>query len=152
MNIELKKGINLIPLKTNHTTSLKNSGVGILINIFEKSTQIFISGDTGWNYEISEAYKNQVYNDWHRILVAHVSSLNINEVISFINMKPKFYDKHLCIHGLIKCIECIIPEIVILSEIGEELAPIIDDIAKLVNTSYRVNCFVGMNQYKYNID
>jgi len=147
MIVEIKNRIYLKPLKTNHATFVKNSGVGILININEKSTQVFITGDTGWNKRIENDYKKQIIEGWERILVAHISTLYNQEAISFIKGNAVFYKNHLCIHGLLNSIECINPNVIILSEIGEELAPIIHNLAKIIEDKYGIPCHVGMNEF-----
>jgi hypothetical protein len=152
--ISIKDGISLIPLKTKHITTIKNSGVGILINIEKKSTQVIITGDSGWHYRIGENYKKNLIKEsgWKRILVAHISTLHNEEAISHVYNKSWFYGAHLGLHGLLKCIECVNPTTVILSEIGEELAPVIYKIARLIESKYNINCEVGMNSFKFIID
>ena len=144
LTIQIKPGIRLIPLRTNHSTFIKNSGVGILLNISPIQKQLYITGDTGWSKRIENHYNKQLIENWERILVAHISSFFNDEIISYIRKKPIFYKKHLCVHGLIKCIELIRPKKIILSEIGEELASVIDSLANMISAKYNISCEIGM--------
>ena len=114
-----------------------------MITIEYKKTQVFITGDTGWNNYLGETYIRKKKNNYHRLLVAHISSIFTDEIFSYLNNNPEFYDKHLCIHGLKKTIEYLRPNRIILSEIGEELSPIIENLKNMIYHTYGIECFVG---------
>jgi len=145
--IKIKNEIILETLPANHPSNFKNGCVGLLINIDNKKVQVFITGDTGWNAYLGEVYKKKKRKNYDCILVAHISSFFANEIISYLNGAPEFYDKHLCIHGLKKAIECLDPKKIVLSEIGEELSQIIQDLQKLIYHTYGKECIVGQNDH-----
>ena len=141
---EIAEGIFLEALPAKHPSNVKGSCIGLLITLERRETQIFVTGDTGWDASLAEAYVKKKRAK-RCILVAHVSSTYPAEMRSAMAGKPEFYSKHLCIHGLAKMIECLNPHTVILSEIGEELAPVIQDLAKLVENRYGTRCVVGFD-------
>jgi hypothetical protein len=149
--IRIRKNIILTPLPARHGIPGEESGVGVLVNIERQKIQLFITGDTGWCEGLGESYEYHSMEGWKKVLVAHVSSLNIQEAITLLKGKPKYYDKHLCINGLIRCIECLKPHGIILSEIGEELGGVIGEIAILIQSKYNSPCVVGIDGLKYDL-
>ncbi len=149
--IKIQDGIFLEALPAKHSTLVKNSSVGILITLKHKKIQLFITGDTGWSEELGRVYKKKnIFNNC--ILVAHVSTIFPTEILTYLEGKPKYYDKHLCIHGLINTIECLKPKSIILSEIGEELSPVIAFLKSLIHYKYGKKCLIGYNGLQEHIN
>lgn len=148
---ELKDGVFLEPLPAKHAAIESGDSVGLLITVNEKETQIFVTGDTGWNESIAKTYEEKTEYG-RRILVAHVSTAYFPEIKGYLDGTPKYYKKHLCIRGLANLIESLRPTKVILSEIGEEFGPSIWDLAKLVKNRYKVPCIVGYDNTLIYID
>jgi hypothetical protein len=150
--IKLKEGVILKPLKTIHPTIIPNSGVGILLNIEQIKTQLFITGDTGWSEEIAVCYKAELLEGWKKIMVAHISSLYNPEAERYLLYgEENFNKKHLCLLGVLKAVECVNPRALILSEIGEELESVVGYIAKLIEKKYNIKCLIGMKNLRYNL-
>jgi len=120
--VSLSPGVRLQLLPTHHNVFGENdSGMGLIIDIETRKTTVIITGDTAWTSEIEASYSEIKTSYRHkRVLVPHVSSVTKVE-IPFMRGRGTFHANHLCIAGLCKAIEMVEPQIVLLSEIGEEL-------------------------------
>jgi len=143
--INLSAGLRLRPLKTRHDVTGPGdwSGVGLDFRL-KKEHRLLITGDTGWHESFSRDYAAE--DSVHTTLVAHVSTVNRDEMIAAVlGGPPQFYEKHLCVQGLCQAIETSKPRVVIISEIGEELKSVAAYLAKLIESTYKVKCHVCRN-------
>jgi phosphoribosyl 1,2-cyclic phosphodiesterase len=155
------RGVSLTPLPTAHDVFGKRSGVGLCIDIHvgKRRLRIVITGDTAWNPIIAASYRLLSHHA-NCVLVAHVSTAWEDELTSLFvprqskrkrrskpTIKPRYYPKHLAVHGLCSVIEILRPSRVVLSEIGEELdVPPngLDYLCSLIAAHYGIACLVGM--------
>jgi len=145
--IKLTPAVSMKVLPTQHDVFGLQTGVGLAFHIKERRTRLIITGDTGWTPLLAEAYKH--LHSHKKVIVAHVSSAKTVEAIRTLTTKhASFYANHLCIHGLCKVIEATNPNIVILSEIGEELDDSIEALAKMISRVYKVECRVGWRNHR----
>lgn len=142
--IELASGITLRTLPTKHPVLGEwDTGVGLYFDIKSCGTHLVITGDTAWTPALANVYRKLL--NLGVVLVAHVSSARpMDEVVGAIGQgREKFYAKHLCIHGLCKLIETVRPSKIVLSEIGEELQPVIEDLRVLIERTYGISTSIG---------
>ncbi|MBI5383708.1 MAG: MBL fold metallo-hydrolase [Verrucomicrobia bacterium] len=141
------EGAELRCLPTRHPVFGRNTAVGLVWDIPARDTRLVITGDTGWAEELGEVYRQ--LRGPRVLLAAHVGSASREEIPgSFLGEQPGYYDKHLGIRGLCRVIESLRPAAVILSEIGEELADSITELADIIQTVYPCRCAVGWRRYQ----
>ena len=140
--ILLTDNISLRTLPTCHLVFGQHTGVGLDFEIPARRRHLVITGDTAWNQIVRKAYLR--FRGCDVVLVAHVSSARPEEVVNTLTEpREKFYDKHLCVHGLCKIIETVRPQQLVLSEIGEELAGVVGELATLTERVYGVPTRIG---------
>lgn len=140
--IRLAEAIELRAFPTKHDVFGKNTGVGLEFTLHDRHKHVVITGDTGWTPAFSPL-PNRVPG-YDVVLVAHVSSARRQEASETLaGGQEWFYSKHLCVHGVCKVIEAVHPQTVILSEIGQELEGVVNELAALLATVYGVRVQVG---------
>lgn len=148
--ILIRDGVaSMRPLPTEHDVLGKNTGVGLAIK-FERDNQLLIvTGDTTWSPSIEAVYSH--FASHKPILVAHVSTVSANEIAGALaGGALPYYQNHLAVHGLCSAIETLQASVIILSEVGEELASVVHSLATIVGNAYNRPCHVGQFNYKYN--
>jgi hypothetical protein len=149
--IELTKSVTLTTLPTHHPVFDEECGVGLCFDIRPRNSRLIITGDTGWEAKVERAYRDLPCHP-QTVLVPHVSTVSPTEARGALFAgKTGFYDKHLGIRGLGKLIDTVHPAVVILSEIGEELAYSVERLAKLVEKVYHCRCEVGWKGYTHEL-
>ena len=117
----------------------RDTGVGLVFDIQERDCSLIITGDTAWTDKIRHAYestKSQLRNNV--VLVVHVSSICKNEIPLYSRNADLFHKNHLCMRGICQSIELLQPNIVLLSEVGEELDPVMGNLEELIKDVYKV--------------
>jgi ribonuclease BN (tRNA processing enzyme) len=128
----------LMPLPTCHALfsgGETDTGFGIAVSVPKRDTQLIITGDTGWTSEIENTYR-RLPTARHQVLVAHVSTCDLNEVPHLGRSSAGFCGNHLGVHGLGKAIEATRATAVLLSEVGEEFRPVRNRFIEHVRTAY----------------
>ncbi len=147
-SIEIDTDLYLQPIPTYHEILGEgNTGVGFCLRLGPrgKADTVLVTGDTGWNDHLVPLYGAARANSRHLVLIVHVSSAHPGEIPNpFMDTAGvRSYEKHLCICGMCKAIEACRPDVVVLSEIGEELGAALDDICQTVEGIYGVPCVIG---------
>ena len=148
--IVVDEGIWLAPLPTFHDIlGLGNTGVGFLLQIdrMHHKNAVLITGDTGWSEKLEGIYRKIRCENERLILVPHISSIHLKEIPNLVAPgRSEPHQNHLCIYGLCKAIEASKPDMVILSEIGEELADSTKSLCALVKKVYDKECLIGQKK------
>jgi hypothetical protein len=123
IKINDKTSFEVIPAD-HHDIISDQESVGFLAD--HGDTAVIYTGDTRWNKNIEDAYKEifQRYEKKYRVLVAHLGGFKTSEQNYLVSGFPKekaFYSNHLGRLGLAKVNEILQPDICFISEFGEEL-------------------------------
>jgi ribonuclease BN (tRNA processing enzyme) len=146
--IRLFPSLQMRPIPAVHKLTSQDTGESAVGLQFRASAagvrDLVISGDTAWSRELAAVY--QGLNTLQRpILVAHVSTACEPEALGALGLEtPGYHDNHLAIRGVLAMIEACSPSQVVLSEIGEELEDVVDDLAQEIHRAFGIPCFVGM--------
>lgn len=150
----LNKNITISSIPTSHKIigNDTESGVGIMLDINKPDhsiTRLIITGDTGWTDPIKKEYEEiaKTNNDKRVILIAHMSTVTKEELHSWLidpKIEGKYYLQHLGLVGICKTIEILKPNIVAISEIGEEIYEILPQLCIILKEAYDLeDCIVG---------
>jgi len=123
------------------------SSVGMVLHT-EKSAIVY-TGDTGWNIEIENEYK-QVYTnikDKKSVLIAHLGGFKEyeNDYAKYflaedsIGMGNSYYKNHLGRIGVAKVTDIVKPELCLISEFGEEFKRHRQEITEIYNKVFNNN-------------
>ena len=139
-----------------HEIVTSDYALGICIKMYGRN--ILFTGDSGWTFDTSA--KNEEFLNKHDvftrskstentidILVSHIGTIKRHEFPNDQN-EIKYYDKHLGILGTLSILEQWKPDLNIISEFGEELADIREDLAKEIEVSAKkfyhdIRCIPG---------
>jgi len=119
-------------------------GFGLAFNIYKRNASVVISSDTAWTDEVKEAYA-ALNPNLQRLFVAHVSTAHPRELGVLTGMSESLHRKHLSILGTCLAVKTLSPRRVVLSEVGEELAAVVDELARLIEGTFHVACTVCRN-------
>ncbi len=147
-DIEINANLHLKPIPTYHEILGEgDTGIGFYLRLGpqDKTDTILVTGDTRWDDRLVPLYMTARTHSRSLILIVHISSVYPGEIPNHFadTLNVRFYEKHLCIYGMCKSIEACQPDVVVLSEIGEELTVVLDDICQLVEGVYGVPCVIG---------
>jgi hypothetical protein len=110
--LENAYGFNVQITPAKHDEILSSEyAVGLIFNL-GKDCRIGITGDTGWDPALNEYYLGC------KVFVPHIGSIKVQEF----STPGYFYPNHLGIRGLTALLETVTPEIVLISEFGEEFS------------------------------
>ena len=152
--IPLAPGLVLHTLPTDHYVfGDRRSGVGLVFELQQRGCTLVITGDTAWTPEVGREYTELCKRCRGDLtLVAHVSSVSLAEIPFAHDGPGLFHENHLCIHGLCKAIEALRPKNVFLSEVGEELASVVEGLARLIGETYtftECRCYQCGDKYSF---
>jgi len=102
--------VQIVPARHDEVLATEYA-VGLIFSLGE-GCRIGITGDTGWDPALGEYYLGC------RLLVPHIGSIKTQEF----STPGYLYPNHLGIRGLTALVETVAPEIVLISEFGEEFS------------------------------
>jgi hypothetical protein len=147
--VRLGEDIAVQPIPARHRLTKGdggNSAVGLhfVVGSARRDCHLVISGDTAWDRaSMRDIYRG--FAAYRPILVAHVSTACEKEALGVVGLSEAgYHDNHLGIRGTVEMIEACNPSKVVLSEIGEELGGVIDEVASLIEAEFKIPTLVGM--------
>ncbi|MEO5360291.1 MAG: MBL fold metallo-hydrolase [Nitrospirota bacterium] len=149
-NSDGNSDISIITNKTQHHEMITATyALGFILRIGDK--YIRFTGDTGWDSDV-ETQNNKYFEEKQiekiDILIPHIGSIEKTEfqfdfTKTIKENKGNFYKNHLGILGCICLAYQIKPEMIILSEFGEELRDIRIDIVRKIHDILRIPSLPG---------
>ena len=138
--IKIEAGLDLEIIKAKHYDVISDrNAVGIIIKL-DKCCVIY-TGDSGWDKEIEEEYKQVAknYKKDYKLLLAHIGGLKEYER-NYLTRKDKsraYYKNHLGRLGLAKLVEILKPNVCFISEFGEELKEYREELSEIFQKAFK---------------
>src|ERR1017187_9467544 len=147
--VRLGEDIAVQPIPARHRLTKGDGGnsaggLHFVVGSARRDCHLVISGDTAWDRaSMRDIYRG--FAAYRPILVAHVSTACEKEALGVVGLSEAgYHDNHLGIRGTVEMIEACNPSKVVLSEIGEELGGVIDEVASLIEAEFKIPTLVGM--------
>jgi ribonuclease BN (tRNA processing enzyme) len=137
-----KKHINIFPILAKHDDLMTdNACFGYVVRFLPENITICYTGDTGFSEELEKEYGKitvrKLNNNKGLILLAHIGGFKPEERYYYrTNESKAFYKTHLGRLGLCKLMECLNPDISLISEFGEEFENCREAFADILRNHY----------------
>jgi ribonuclease BN (tRNA processing enzyme)/tetratricopeptide (TPR) repeat protein len=140
------KWVTIYPIPAKHDDTMTDRDCyGYVIRFHHDNTIIWYTGDTGFSEELQTHYiamNNYLGQNKQTILLAHIGGFKPNEQYYFRTDATKaYYPNHLGRLGLCKIFECIKPDVLLVSEFGEEFRNCRADLVKIFKKTYMNTSF-----------
>ena len=147
--IELSSDIRMQTIPAQHRLvpdDKSNSAFGLhfVLHNIGQDCHLVISGDTAWKPDLMGKIYS-CFSQFSPVLVAHISTACEREALGVIGLDDGgYHSNHLGVRGVVEMIHACSPSKVILSEVGEELGTVINNLANLIRKGFKIPCYVGM--------